>query len=312
MPRGGVSKNCTNEEFIKLFTKHGARGTAEILNINERSVYKRRANLAEYISSPTKATNKEYPHRTTLEVHDGCVIIGSDFHIWPGTESTCLRAFKKLCNELKPKAVILNGDVMDFPKISRHPPIGWESVPTPVEEIEAAQDHLNDIVKAVPRSCRKLWLLGNHDARFETRLATVASEYKNLRGIHLSDHFPIFEKGWSAWINNEVVCKHRWKGGIHATHNNTVGAGKTMVTGHLHSQKVTPYTDYNGTRYGIDTGCVADTDHKAFTDYTEDNPLNWRSGFAVLKFKDGQILHPQLVSKWSDTEVQFMGEIIRV
>jgi hypothetical protein len=91
-----------------------------------------------------------------------------------------------------------------------------------------------------------------------------------------------------------------------------MGAGKTMVTGHLHSQKVTPYTDYNGTRYGIDTGCVAETDHKAFTDYSEDNPKNWISGFAVLKFKDDRMLYPELVSKWSDDEVQFRGEIIRV
>jgi hypothetical protein len=212
---------------------------------------------------------------------------------------------------LKPAAVILNGDVLDFPQISRHPPIGWESTPSPVQEIEAAQDHLNDIVQAVPRSCRKIWTLGNHDARFETRLATVASEYKNLKGIHLSDHFPLFEKGWSAWINQDVVCKHRWKNGIHANYNNTVGAGKTMVTGHLHSQKITPYTDYNGTRYGIDTGCVAETDHKAFLDYTEDAPLNWRSGFVVLQFKDGRLMYPELVSAWDDGVMQFRGGLIR-
>ena len=157
-----------------------------------------------------------------------------------------------------------------------------------------------------------IWTLGNHDARFETRLATVASEYKGLNGIHLSDHFPIWEKGWSAWINDSVVCKHRWKGGVHATHNNTVGSGKTMITGHLHSQKVTPYTDYNGTRYGIDTGCVADVDHKAFLDYTEDGPKNWVSGFAVLKFRDGRMMYPELVSVWDAKSVQFRGDIIKV
>lgn len=307
-------KSCSDEEFIRIFTQNGATKTAKILDVHERSVYKRRENLARFISitAPGNVPNKEYPHRAQLEVKNGCVIVGSDFHIWPGSKSTALRAFKFLCRELKPSAVILNGDVLDFPKISRHPPIGWETVPSPVEEIEAAQDDLGDIVQAVPRACRKIWTLGNHDARFETRLATVASEYKNLKGIHLSDHFPAWEKGWSVWINDSVVCKHRWKGGIHATHNNTVGAGKTMVTGHLHSQKVTPFTDYNGTRYGIDTGCVADTDHKAFVDYTEDNPKNWISGFAVLTFKGGQMMYPELVSKWDDKTVQFRGGLIRV
>ena len=255
-----TAKHCSDEEFVRLFQTLGATGTAKAIKCTERSVYKRRANLARYeaITAPKKQTaQKDYPHRAQLDVKNGLVLVGSDFHIWPGSESVALRAFKKLAKDLKPAAVILNGDVLDFPKISRHPPIGWERAPSPVEEIEAAQDHLNDIVQAVPRGCRKLWPLGNHDARFETRLATVASEYKGLKGIHLSDHFPLWEKGWSAWINNDVVVKHRWKGGVHATHNNAVGSGKTMVTGHLHSQKVTPYTDYNGTRYGIDTGCVA-------------------------------------------------------
>ena len=312
MPRGDNNKRCSDEEFIQLFSTHGAREAAKILNVSERGIYKRRKSLAQFgpINPPT-ANAKKYPHRAQIDVQNGVVIVGSDFHIWPGAESTALRAFKKLCRELKPAAVILNGDVLDFPQISRHPPIGWESTPSPVQEIEAAQDHLNDIVQAVPRSCRKIWTLGNHDARFETRLATVASEYKNLKGIHLSDHFPLFEKGWSAWINQDVVCKHRWKNGIHANYNNTVGAGKTMVTGHLHSQKITPYTDYNGTRYGIDTGCVAETDHKAFLDYTEDAPLNWRSGFVVLQFKDGRLMYPELVSAWDDKNMQWRGALIR-
>jgi hypothetical protein len=305
----------TDQEFIALFDAVGATKAAALLNVKEDNIYKRRRRLEKLygrITAPTKqTTTAQYPHRALLDVKNGSVVVGSDFHIWPGAESTALRAFKRLCKDLKPAAVILNGDVLDFPQISRHPPIGWESAPSVKDEIEAAQDHLDDIAQAAGKA-RKIWTLGNHDARFETRLATVASEYKGLRGIHLSDFFGLWEKGWSAWINNEVVCKHRWKGGVHATHNNAVGSGKTMVTGHLHSQKVTPYTDYNGTRYGIDTGCVADPDHKAFLGYTEDAPKNWVSGFAVLKFKDGRMMQPELCSVWDDKTVQFRGELIGV
>jgi hypothetical protein len=310
-----VAKKCSDEDFIRLFQTLGATETARQLGCGVRTVHGRRANLSRFVPivSPTqREATKEYAHRAQLDCKNGLVLVGSDFHIWPGSESVALRAFKKLAKELKPAAVILNGDVLDLPTVSRHPPIGWEGVPPLSEELEAAQNHLHDIVQAVPRGCRKIWTLGNHDARFETRLATVASEYRKIKGIHLSDHFPVWEKGWSAWINNEVVCKHRWKGGVHATHNNAVGSGKTMVTGHLHSQKVTPFTDYNGTRYGIDTGCVADPDHKAFTDYTEDGPKNWVSGFAVLKFKDGRLMQPELCSVWDSKSVQFRGEIIRV
>ncbi|RTL52883.1 MAG: hypothetical protein EKK40_06960 [Bradyrhizobiaceae bacterium] len=251
---------------------------------------------------------KRYSHRQDWQVKNGTVIIGSDFHIWPGQESLMLRAFKKCVEDVQPAGIILNGDVLDFPKISRHPPIGWEKTPMPQDEIEAAQDHLSDIQQRGKRAKRS-WTLGNHDARFETRLATVAPEFAKIAGIHLSDHFPLWEKCWSTWINDEVVVKHRFKGGIHATHNNAVWSGKTMVTGHLHSAKVTPFTDYNGTRFGVDTGCVADTDAKQFTDYTEDNPLNWRSAFCVLTFKDGQLLWPELVTKFDDERFQFRGQV---
>jgi hypothetical protein len=85
-----------------------------------------------------------------------------------------------------------------------------------------------------------------------------------------------------------------------------------MVTGHLHSQKVTPFTDYTGTRWGVDTGCLADPDHAAFTDYTEDAPKNWRSGFAVLTFYKDRLLPPELVTVFDANHVTFRGQVIRV
>lgn len=109
-----------------------------------------------------------------------------------------------------------------------------------------------------------------------------------------------------------MVVKHRFKGGIHAPHNNTMWAGKTVVTGHLHSAKVIPFDDYNGTRYGVDSGCIADTDAKAFLNYTEDNPRSWRSAFVLLTFKGGRLMYPELVLKWDSGSVQFRGNIIGV
>jgi hypothetical protein len=123
---------------------------------------------------------------------------------------------------------------------------------------------------------------------------------------------PLWEPCWSVFINDNVVVKHRLRSGIHAPHNNTMWAGRTVVTGHLHSQKIMPITDYNGTRYGVDAGCLADPDAKAFTDYTEDGPKNWRSGFAVLTFKDGRLLMPELVTVWDAGHVQWRGDLVAV
>lgn len=318
MPTGDnqPGRLCDDETFIRQIRDLGKAEFARRSGCSERNVYKRIRNLERKfqirIVGPKQfGPTQSYPHRNDWSITNGVGLVGSDFHLWPGQESLMLRAFKKFCDDLRPQGVCLNGDVLDFPQISRHPPIGWESTPKPQEEIEAAQDHLNDIVKRAKKA-EKAWNLGNHDARFETRLATVAPEFAKVAGIHLSDHFPLWSKGWALWINQDVVVKHRFKGGIHATHNNTLWAGKTVVTGHLHSAKVTPLTDYNGTRWGVDSGCVADTDAKQFVDYTEDNPKNWVSAFCVLTFKDGRLLWPELVTPWSDTHVQFRGELIRV
>ena len=222
------------------------------------------------------------------------------------------RALVKLCKELEPKLFIANGDVVDMAAVSRHPPIGWEKQPTVKDEIETAQDRLDELKRALPAHTPTVWTLGNHDGRFETRLATVAPEYAKLHGVHLRDHFPLWEPAWSCWINENVVVKHRFKNGIHAPWNNVVNAGLSIVTGHLHSAKVIPFTDYTGTRYGVDAGCIADPDHRAFLDYTEDNARNWRSAFWILTFKDSKLLMPELALKWDEDHFQWRGEIIKV
>jgi hypothetical protein len=156
------------------------------------------------------------------------------------------------------------------------------------------------------------WTLGNHDARFSSRLAAVAPEFAKVRGIQLKDHYPGWQPCWSIWVNDDVVIKHRQKNGIHATHNNTMWAGKTMVTGHLHSLKVTPLTDYNGTRFGVDTGTMADTYGPQFEGYMEDNSRNWRSGFVVLTFRNSVLMWPEVVAVVDEDHVQFRGELIKV
>lgn len=255
---------------------------------------------------------REHPQRYEIEVQTGTAIIFSDAHYWPGKASVAHRALVKMVHEKTPEAIICNGDAVDMAQASRHPPIGWEARPTIQQEIEAAQERLGEILSACTKRTRKAWNLGNHDARFETRLAAVAPEYAKVAGIHLHDHFPEWERAWSTWINNDVVVKHRWKGGDHATWNNTIKSGKTTVTGHLHSAHVQPFTDYNGTRFGVDTGCLANTYGPQFTNYTEDNPRNWVSGFGILTFRKGQLLWPELVVAWDKDHVQYRGEIIRV
>lgn len=318
MPRAKLD----DQSFIRMFEEHGANYIARNIGVTERNVYDRRSRLEGKIGRQIQAPNLhnrsntltrssiKHPGRIEITVKNGTVLVGSDCHYWPGEPSAAHRAFVKFCKQFKPEAVILNGDVIDAATVSRHPPIGWEKQPTVQEEIEVAQERLHEVEMAAGKA-RKLWPLGNHDGRFETRLATVAPEYARVHGVHLRDHFPLWEPCWSVFINDNVVVKHRFKGGIHATHNNTMWSGRTMITGHLHSAKVTPLTDYNGTRYGVDTGCIADPSDRAFLDYTEDNPKNWRAAFCLLTFRDGRLMMPELVLVIDQDRVEFRGEAIK-
>lgn len=296
----------------------GPAATARQLGINERGVHARRKRLERVlglkIGTPQGASQTRqsvYPGRLETKLNDGVILIGGDAHYWPGHPSTGHRAFVKFIKKLKPKIVVVNGDVFDGASVSRHPSVNWEQNPTVIDELETCQARMHEIAKAAGKA-NLFWTLGNHDARFESRLAQVAPEYAGVRGVSLKDHFSDrWQPCFSVFINDEIVVKHRYKGGAHAPYNNTVFAGKTMVTNHLHSAKVIPFTDYGGTRYGVDTGCLADLSGKQFT-YGEDNPTNHRSGFAVLTIRKGRLLFPELVLVVDANTVQFRGELIKV
>ena len=251
--------------------------------------------------------------RQQVEITDGVILVCSDAHYWPDIESTAHRAFCLFAKEMRPHTVIMNGDGFDGASISRHPRIGWDSKPTVKQELEACRQFLGEIEEAA--STKSLyWPLGNHDSRFETFLAANAPEFQGVDGFHLKDAFPLWIPCWSVFINDNTVVKHRFKSGIHAPHNNAMWAGRTMVTGHLHSQKVMPLTNYGGTYWGVDAGMLAPVNGPQFTDYLEDAPVNWRSGFAVLTYWKGELLTPELVRVYDEAEglCEFRGTVFQV
>ena len=319
-------KLTTDKEFIEVWNDlKSIVKVAHALGVTERAVATRRRSLERRYKIALEATHafaKHYTHYQTAHKHEarqhlglmnGVVLVFSDAHFWPGLRSTAFKGLLWAIKEMQPKAIICNGDAFDGASISRYPRLGWDSKPTVLQELEACGDALSEIEKVANQRAKLVWTLGNHDARFETRLAATAGEYEGVHGFTLKDHFPKWTPCWSCWPTEKVVVKHRWKGGVHATHNNTVGSGKTMVTGHLHSLKVTPFSDYEPRpRWGVDTGTLADVDGPQFMDYLEDAPTNWRSGFAVLTFHKGELLWPELVHRFADGVVEFRGKLIDV
>jgi len=322
-----MQPKVSRAEFIEAWSRYGsAPKVAQFLKIDERAVHRRRRRIEAEFNQPLVShheNSKAYAHvqpiqtsinRIELGVLDQTIIVFSDAHFWPGEYTTAYKGLLWAIKELKPHAVISNGDAFDGATISRHPPLGWAHTPSVIEELKAVQTRLGEIeetAKAARHNCKTLFVWGNHDTRFANKLVSQAPQYREVHGFKLQDHLPAWDFGWSVWPTPNCCIKHRYKNGVHATHNNTVNAGVSIVTGHLHSLKVTPFADFNGNRYGVDTGTLAEP-YGAQFDYGEGNPLNHRSGFAVLTFKDGKLLWPELVHKWADGQVEFRGQIINV
>jgi hypothetical protein len=285
----------SDEEFMAVVAAEGTRAAMERFGYGSTIAVRNRVRRIESRIS-VGAPHQTHPSRHEMKVQDGVVLVGSDAHYWPKLPvSVAHRALLALARELNPAAVILNGDVLDAPTVSVHPAIGWEKRPALSEELAAAQERLAEIEEVAPESAL-VWTLGNHDMRFETYLARAAAQYANIKGIHLKDHFSKrWIPCWSVWINGEVVVKHRWKGGAGASRTNTIMSGMSMVTGHLHSLNIHAFSDYRGVRWGVDTGTLAVPYGPQFVGYTEDAPVDWRSGFAVLTFANGRLLWPEPV-----------------
>lgn len=320
-----MRSNFTEEEFIEMWGRlQSTAAMAKALNISERNVQARRKRIEERNGIKLVAAAKNSPDakifypdngiRATTEIDSGVVMVASDCHYWPDLISTAHRAFVKLVKDLKPRIVCINGDAFDGASISRHPAGGtWQAIPSVKQELEACQDRLEEIQKAAGNA-HLSFLWGNHDLRFNARLQQqVGDTFKGVMGMNLTEHFPLWRFSMSLMINGDTMIKHRYHNGIHAIYNNILKSGTSMVTGHLHSLKVTPFTDYNGSRYGVDTGTLSPINAAAFT-YGEDSPVNHRSGFAVLTFHEGRLMPPELCEVIDEDEgiVYFRGQVIKV
>lgn len=314
----------TDEEFIHAWNRlKTPQGVARATGLTLRSVHGRRqrmlergVSLAASKNAPTYETPAEVMRKsralqalserrftemerdmsTTLE--DGVAFVFSDAHYWPGEPSVAHQALLALAKKLKPQLVVANGDVFDGARVSRHSRIGWEKAPTVREEVEVVCLRMREIERAAP-GAELIRTVGNHDLRFESYISANAPELEGVHGTSLLDFLPRWRAGWALHINRgghgwTVVRHTHVAGGVHSAYNSTLRAGLSYIHGHLHKLQVVPYGDYKGRRYGVDTGTLAEPHGPQFG-YTQAGPLNWASGFAVLTFREGRLLLPELV-----------------
>ncbi len=303
----------SRDEFIQVWTEEGgsAARVSRRLGMAEQPIYARRKRLE--LAGFSLPGNQEcpnpgggrqraaYPRQLEIDVPDGLIVAFGDLHSTPLKDRRGdTHAMRLLLEWLAERGsdvrlLLCMGDVLDGASIGRHPPLGWEDRPSIADEVGAGVHDLDRLQTLAPMA-ERLWVVGNHDERFDRTLAQQAKEFRALTGMRMQDHFQRWRMAWSIKINNELVATHRWHGGVHARHNNLLKAGGAhMVTGDTHRLGVTVQQGQVGARYAVESGTLGEVDGEQFA-YTRGLMPNWEPGFAVIPVIGGEIHKPYVVS----------------
>lgn len=300
-----MKSTVSDKEFVDTWTRlKSPKKVSDALGITLRRVYARRISLADKgIALPTVAADGQatrftediaakmhFERKREMEIKNGHVIIFSDPHFYPDSNRVAHDALITLIKELKPKAVLCGGDALDGTQISRYDPTrGWHQPPSLAEQLACMTASMTDIRKTA-KGAITMMTLGNHDARLARYLAVNAPHVEKLPGTSLEDYIPSWPLSWTVRINGNTVLRHRNQAGM--LHLQAQKAGCHYVHGHLHKLNVHAMPQYDKFLYSVDCGSFADPSSDAF-DYTEDGPPHVQ-GFAVLTYKNGELLWPEL------------------
>lgn len=295
------------DEFVKAWTACGGSpaAVARATGLSIRNVYARRASLEKLngIALPTSevrgvetpyAPPMHFERRRAFDVPDGVVIVFSDAHFLPDHNTVGQDALEALCRKLKPVLVTCNGDALDGTQIGKWPLLSHHRTFPLREQLETMKLHMDAIQKASGKA-RLAYCLGNHCVRLSRYIAVQAEHFLDMPYTRLEDWIPAWPLSWTVEINpgtlGMTVIRHRNQAGM--LHLQAIKAGANYIHGHLHKLNVHRVPTFNGVRYSVDTGSLADPQSDAF-DYMEGNP-DHAQGFAVLTFKGGKLLPPELV-----------------
>jgi hypothetical protein len=299
--------SVTDAEFARAWKECGNSPTAvrEKLGITVSNVYARRARLAKKgVYLPTidpRGRGSEYTpavqfeRRRKFQVDDGVVVVFSDPHWLPDHSTLAHDALEEVIRDLQPVGVICGGDAVDGDTISRWDPTrGHHKRFSIREELECVKLHFDSLRTVIPKKAWRAWTLGNHDVRLSRYIAVKAPELMDLPMTRLEDWAEGWPLSWTVEINTGTqgmtVIRHRNQAGM--LHLQSQKAGCHYAHGHLHKINVHRLPTFAGVRYSIDCGSLADPDSEGF-DYAEGG-ANHAQGFAVLTYKDGKLMPPEI------------------
>lgn len=298
-------QKLSDEQFISEWhkAKCSPEQMSENVGMTARAIYARRGRLEKrgvsLESIPRGGAGFHRPpahfeRRRKFDIPNGVVAVFSDPHYLPDHSPVAHEALETVIKHVQPDLIVCNGDAVDGDTISRYDPTrGHHKRFTVREELECVKLHLDSLAKIAGKA-QLAFTLGNHDVRLSRFIAVKSPELLDMPFTRLEDWIPGWPLSWTVEINSGLpgmtVIRHRNQAGM--LHLQAQKAGCHYVHGHLHKLNVHTLATFNGFRYSVDTGSLADPDSDGF-DYAEGGAPHCQ-GFAVLTYKDGHLMPPEL------------------
>jgi predicted phosphodiesterase len=229
------------------------------------------------------------------------VLILSDIHV-PYHSKEAVEAAVAYGKKLKPDVLLLNGDTLDFYRISR-----FQQDPKKrsfTEEIIAGKQLLEWFRHSFPKA-RIVFKLGNHEERWDHYIWNKCVELFDLPNLQLHNVLDFERLGIERVGDNPVLC-----GALTVFHGHELGRGlyapvnpartaflktlDTVLIGHLHRSSSNSESDWkHNETMAWSTGCLSGLS----PEFARVN--RWNHGFAYVDVaSDGQFnLHNQRVSR---------------
>lgn len=224
-------------------------------------------------------------------------LVFSDIHI-PYQDDKAVKILFEYGRKYKPDNVVINGDLLDFYRLSHfdQTPERRDSFP---EEVSQGRKFLYEVRKRFKNS--KIYFLeGNHENRLQRYLWSKAPEFYGLESLELGNmldfnklkikHIKVDGDYWSKMTGHlkigDMVIMHgdnRLNGAStskyagYSAKNTMMGIQSSSMIGHVHRlAQVNHQTPY-GNLVGIEDGCLCQVPGNA----------NWQQGFVTFETYKG-------------------------
>jgi UDP-2,3-diacylglucosamine pyrophosphatase LpxH len=225
------------------------------------------------------------------------VLVLSDVHI-PYQDNEKVNAVITFISTYEPHKIILNGDIIDFPQISRFS--------KNLVELPRLKDDLIQTIELLKRirdtagDSTEIWYLGgNHEFRLHKFLIDKCVELSGLdclkfeQLLQLDDMNISYVPYGKGLEYKNVLFEHGYlisKFAGYTAKNQFESRRMCGVSSHTHRLAKYRHNNYQGQQFWIESGCICDFN----AEYINGLP-NWQNGFAYLLFDDENCVNAEVV-----------------